>query len=206
MKKPSKKEWSLRRFMIVFGAMLLVAAIGCDTLWVFTTNRFWHGELRDAFVTSAGVVGVVGVLHSGKGSGSYDYRLTLIDPASGECKARTVLGGGEPRCAELRAGGLWCRCPQRLLRLSTASLEVVADWADLQRALPELSAGLYAQESELRVVGGALLLTTNGRRSGRPMPSVIAWTYLLNSRSSTRNWAGVMTTVDHNNHFGSRET
>jgi hypothetical protein len=137
--------------------------VGAAFVWTSVSNRVLSGRLDDAFITSKGIVGVVGIVHSGAGDGSWaDYRLTLIDAATGRRQARRVLGSGPPKCAELRPGRLWCRDEDGLVLLDVATLEVKSDWAALQRSMPMLTVGL--KDVSMRTVDSRLLVVADDGR------------------------------------------
>lgn len=92
------------------------------------------------------------------------YRIDLIDPVSGRRLVRRVFGEKEPWCMPTESGPLWCEADGRpLMALDQATLETVADWADLQRRNPGLTGEPQGWPDVDRASGAALLAMPDGR-------------------------------------------
>jgi hypothetical protein len=137
-----------RRFLVV--TCLALAGLGFGSIfgWQAITNRVSRASLHRGVVTTAGILGLTGIGHSGKSAGHTDWRIVLIDPVTGERRARRVLGAEQPECEETQAGSLWCRTKREVSLLALPTLADRATWADLQRAIPGLAVGIAVGQLE----------------------------------------------------------
>lgn len=136
-------------------ASLVGTGLACTLIagWMVGSIMYWKGRheearqheartapgvLEDAQLVPDGSGRIVLVGHRRTEVGNEDpqtfYRIDLIDTASGKRLTRRVFGGAEPVCAPTAVGRLWCFANERpLLALDLATLETVADWAELRR-------------------------------------------------------------------------
>jgi len=147
-------------------AIFAVCALGAMGLayagWLAITNRFWGGRLWRGTVTSEGILAAVEIDHMAEDGNLVDWRVVLIDPLTGERKARRVFGDDAPTCEEVERDFLWCRTDHQVRALRLSSLADQATWADMQKAAPALAGGIT--EEPLKVSGDALVVTANDGR------------------------------------------
>ncbi len=176
--KGDKKKPSSDVLMTVLGMVVLLGGtFGIIIGWEYWSDRHLSDRLDGVALTSYGVLGVVGINHSAKGSGHTDYRLSLIDARGGQRKAMQVLDSYRPRCEELAGGNLWCRSKGELALLKLPTLEVQASWPALKKQLPELASGLDGEGGWIKVVGERVLVTANDGRTwlvGGAPPTAVA--------------------------------
>jgi hypothetical protein len=135
------------------------ALFGGIVAWEAVTDRTSTGSLHSAVVTSSGVLGITAIKHSSKAAGHNDWRLVLLDPVTGQRKARRILGSGEPTCDETQAGFLWCRTKTEVNLLTLPSLDDKATWRDLRRTIRGLEAGITS--ARLMRSGTSIVVTAN---------------------------------------------
>jgi len=145
---------------------VIVAVIGLLVIGVLVrdaiTDRVSKGSLRAARVTSAGVLGLTRIHHGARSRSYSDFRLVLLDPATGARKARRILGSAEPECEEAQAGLLWCRTKTEVSLLELPSLVDRATWADLRRLISGLQPGITVER--LRRSGSSIVVRANDGR------------------------------------------
>jgi hypothetical protein len=157
MKLETKLGIGITAGIIVISILPVFLSWYCD----YREVRQGNGNLEwTAWIGEGGGAGVLALEHLPDVEVSGDYRLSVLDPATGALRARRVLED-RAACRNATANRIWCQTQGKILLIDGLTLQDLATQEQLIARNESLTVGLSGFRPQVNPATGGLVVGTN---------------------------------------------